>query len=92
MKEKIDRRHPALHAMEIPPELFRGEPVITISGSSMVAVENYKCILRYTQEEICLRTSRGIVKICGRELRIPFYTVEEMKIEGRISAILMESR
>lgn len=83
---------PTVHPLEIPTELLYREPVITMLGQHTVFVENYKCILSYDCTEICLKTSNGKLKICGKNLWIPFYTSEEMKIEGQITGILLEGR
>lgn len=74
-------------ALEIPPDLAYSETIITMTGSMEILIENYKSISRYTPTEIVVRSLRGKVSICGKNLEILWYTSSAMKVKGKISAI-----
>ena len=74
-------------ALEIPPDLAYSETIITMTGSMEILIENYKSISRYTPTEIVVRSLRGKVSICGKNLEILWYTSSAMKVTGNISCI-----
>ena len=74
-------------ALEIPPDLAYSETIITTTGSMEILIENYKSISRYTPTEIVVRSLRGKVSICGKNLEILWYTSSAMKVTGNISGI-----
>lgn len=74
-------------ALEIPPDLAYSETIITMTGSMEILIENYKSISRYTPTEIVVRSLRGKVSICGKNLEILWYTSSSMKVTGNISGI-----
>ena len=74
-------------ALEIPPDLAYSETIITMTGSMEILIENYKTISRYTPTEIVVRSLRGKVSICGKNLEILWYTSSAMKVTGNISGI-----
>ena len=74
-------------ALEIPPDLAYSETIITMTGSMEILIENYKSISRYIPTEIVVRSLRGKVSICGKNLEILWYTSSAMKVTGNISGI-----
>ena len=74
-------------ALEIPPDLAYSETIITMTGSMEILIENYKSISRYTPTEIVVRSLRGKVSICGKNLEILWYTSSAMKVTWNISGI-----
>ena len=74
-------------ALEIPPDLAYSETIITMTGSMEILIENYMSISRYTPTEIVVRSLRGKVSICGKNLEILWYTSISMKVTGKISGI-----
>ena len=79
-------------ALEIPPDLAYSETIITMTGSMEILIENYKSISRYTPTEIVVRSLRGKVSICGKNLEILWYTSSAMKVTGNISGIYPKKR
>ena len=53
-------------------------------------MENYKGILEYSNEKIRLQTKTCKLLLCGKNLKIDYYTNEEMKITGFINQIMYE--
>lgn len=71
----------------LPKDLMLGAAVVTVTGRNEVYVENYRGIVEYTSEHICLQTKSCAVEIEGESLNIVYYTSDEMKINGLVSAI-----
>ena len=79
-------------ALEIPPDLAYSETIITMTGSMEILIENYKSISRYTPTEIVVRSLRGKVSICGKNLEILWYTSSAMKVTGISQVFIQRSR
>lgn len=91
MKKKRHWKEHLVTALELPGDLAYKDAIVTVTGPNLAVIENYRSILRYSKEEIVVRTLRGKVTICGKCLEIPCYTPVEMRIQGRISAVYMEN-
>lgn len=91
MKGRDRWKERLVNAMEIPGDLAYREAVITLTGPRQAIVENYKCILSYTGEELVIQTKAGKVSIVGKGLEILWYTPEEMEVAGRIQGIYLDS-
>lgn len=79
-----------VEALELPKDLFFGAVILTITGREEAIVENYKGILEYSNEKIRLQTKTCKLLLCGKNLKIDYYTNEEMKITGFINQIMYE--
>lgn len=71
----------------LPPDIIAGAPIITINGRNMVCIENHKRILEYTDELIKISTKISCLCIKGKNLKITYYTKEELKITGLILSV-----
>lgn len=60
---------------------------VTLTGNSEAWIENYRGILEYTGERILLQAKTSQVCLEGTRLSIDYYTNEDMKISGNISAL-----
>lgn len=69
-------------SLQIPRDLAGREPVLTFTGAGELCVENYRKILEYHPHFICIETKRFKLSVEGRNLKILYYTSEEMKIVG----------
>ena len=83
-------REGCLTALEVPRDLACRETVVTLTGFSQAVIENYRSILKLTEEEIIVSTFSGKLTIMGKNLEIPWYTMEEMTVTGKISRIIPE--
>lgn len=79
-----------VEALELPKDLFFGAVILTVTGREEAIVENYKGILEYSKEKIRLQTKTCKLLLCGKNLKIVYYTNEEMKITGFIDQIMYE--
>lgn len=91
MKKTYTRfREGLMSTLEVPRDLALQEPLLTITGNKDLCIENYKSIQSYSQESIRILTRKGRIKICGKALRIQYYTSDEMGISGDLQEIIFE--
>lgn len=74
-------------SMKLPKDIFYGASILTVTGNQEIWIENYKGILEYTEQRICLQAKHCVICICGENLCIQYYTNEDMKITGLICQI-----
>lgn len=90
MKKKNQWKENLVEALEIPRDLALKEAIVTVTGKGELRIENYRSILRYEPGELVVLTFSGRLMIHGKNLRILWYTPEEMKIRGVLSEIILE--
>lgn len=74
-------------AANMPKDVMLGVPIVTLTGQLEVNVENYRGIIEYTDILVRIKSKNGQIKIMGKNLRIAYYTNDEMKITGRIEKV-----
>lgn len=74
-------------AASMPKDVILGVPIVTLTGQIEVCIENYRGIIEYTDLLVRVQTKIGQVKIIGKRLQIEYYTNDEMKVTGRITAV-----
>lgn len=79
-----------VEGLSLPKDLVYGSALLTITGQQEILVENYRGILVYEKECICIQAKHCRIRITGRQLHINYYTQEEMKISGLIQSIEYE--
>lgn len=73
--------------LRLPPDILAGVPILTVTGSNQLCLENYKGIIEYTGEIIRIQTKKCRIHIEGKNLNIDYFTDDEMRISGKISRI-----
>ncbi|MBQ8199734.1 MAG: YabP/YqfC family sporulation protein [Lachnospiraceae bacterium] len=73
--------------LKLPKDLAKGEALIGLTGREEVYIENYKGILECTPSSVVIATGRCRVQITGKDLKVDYYTNDEMKIEGLLHQI-----
>ena len=85
------KRHPVgrqlVETLELPRDLFFGSVILTVTGQEEIIVEG---ILEYTRESIRLQTKTCRLFLSGKNLKIVYYTNDEMKITGFLEQITYE--
>ena len=71
----------------VPKDVAMGLPILTVTGTSELCVENYRGMTEYTDELIRLQSRCGQIKISGKKLEVVYYTSDEMMIHGHIRMI-----
>lgn len=77
--------------LEMPREIDKKEPKITIISFDEMLIENYKGILEYEEFYVKVNTHIGIVNINGFNLKLNQMTEEDILIKGKIDSIDFES-
>lgn len=83
-----DAKNHITDTLKLPKDLAKGEALIGLTGREEVYIENYKGILECTPETVMIATGRCRVRIVGKNLKVSYYTNDEMKVEGILSQIL----
>lgn len=73
--------------MLLPPDVIAGVPYITLNGRTSICVENHKKIMEYNEDKIRILAKPSPICVEGKELKIEYYTKDEMKITGKIKSI-----
>ena len=73
--------------LRIPQDVLSGAPILTVTGTNQLCLENYKGIIEYTGEMIRIQTKNCRIHIEGTKLNIDYFTDDEMRISGKISRI-----
>lgn len=71
----------------LPPDIIAGAPIVTLNGRNAVCVENHRRILDYTSNKIKISTRICNLCIEGKNLKITYYTKEELKVTGMIHSV-----
>lgn len=74
-------------AMDIPRDIAFHDTILTLIGQNEMCIENYRSILKFQAEEILIQCVHGKILIKGKNLKIRYYTPEEMKLKGIIQEI-----
>ncbi|HCL01134.1 MAG TPA: sporulation protein [Lachnoclostridium phytofermentans] len=71
----------------LPPDIIAGAPIVTINGRNSISIENHRKIIEYTGEKIKISTKICNLCIEGKNLKITYYTKEELKVTGIIHSV-----
>lgn len=86
-KSDVSTKELVIESLKLPKDSLLGASIVTITGNQDVFVENYRGIIEYTDCQILLQGKNGKIQICGKRLRIIYYTNEDMKINGWIESV-----
>jgi sporulation protein YqfC len=84
---KKSKKDLLVSALQIPKDISKGAILLWVTGNEQICLENYHCIVTYTQSLICIQAKHCKVVIEGKELKIDYYTNEIMQISGCINTI-----
>ena len=73
--------------LSLPKEIILNLPLITITGSEEITIENYKNIIEYTDTKIRVNTSSGVLVIDGLGLALKALTAEYITVAGAVVKI-----
>ena len=71
----------------IPKDVINKDSIIQIVGKNQIIVENYKCIKKYSLDEIVILGFSYTINIKGTNLTIEYYNNESMMVGGCIDEI-----
>ena len=76
--------------LEIPEEIITGKPRLTLTGTSLLKIENGKGLVEYESDVIRINTSEKLLRIDGKGLNINSVTDEMIEISGEIDCVTYE--
>ena len=68
-------------------EALPGVPFLELNGDDRILVENHKCVVGYTDSEILIRVSFGLIRIYGCSMELTRIDSEQLVIRGIIHGI-----
>jgi sporulation protein YqfC len=71
----------------LPQDMVVGATLFNMVGNRILIIENFKGISFYTKEEVQIRGNGVIYSITGEGLLIEYFSLEDMKISGKIEAV-----
>lgn len=88
MKQKtVEIMEAISEKIKLPSDILAGAPLLSMAGQRQLLIENYKGIIEYTEELIRVQTKTGRIHVEGKNLNIEYYTADDMKITGYITAV-----
>ena len=65
-------------------------PNITLYGTTLMEIDNFKSLLDFSQDTVRVNTTDGIVRIDGVNLHLAFMTDESISVKGNIRNLSFE--
>ena len=72
---------------DLPGDVVAGLPRLEMVGSRQLYLEHHAGILAYSEEQIDVNTTAGVLRLRGADLGLLAMTAEELRIGGRIDAV-----
>ena len=86
-REDHSLKHRLSELSELPKDVVLGIPMLTMIGQMELNIENYRGIIEYTDSLIRVHTKDGQIRVSGKNLKVDYYTNDEMKVTGHIISI-----
>lgn len=83
----MDKKRMIAEKMSLPQDIIFGEMCVYLLENNEVWIENYKGILDIGCEKIVVKGKNICLSVSGCNLKISYYTNEQMKIVGKIVKI-----
>ena len=81
LREKTSR------TLALPGEAVAGMPRLELTGDRELYLENYKEILFYSKEEICVDGGQWMLRLTGRDLEIKAMRERELRLFGWVHSL-----
>ena len=82
--EQISRR------FSVPPESLCSLPLVHMQGSYAVTIENHHGIIAYAEDNVCIKTKNGYIRVTGEGICIHCMTGKTLELRGRIRKVELE--
>ena len=74
-------------ALNLPEDVFLGEMLLYVTGSTSAVVENYRSILFFSDTVLKIQGRNSRITVNGTKLSIEYYDREQLKVRGVIQSI-----
>ena len=72
---------------DLPADVVARLPPLEMIGSRQLYLERHTGILAYSETQIDINTSGGVLRLRGEHLTLTAMTAEELRLGGRIDAV-----
>jgi sporulation protein YqfC len=72
---------------DLPADVVAGLPRLEMVGSRQLYLEHHTGILAYSETQIDVNTTAGVLRVRGTHLTLLAMTAEEVRLGGAISAV-----
>jgi len=72
---------------DIPGEIVGGLPRVTVDGGGKVNVENHRGLITYSNGEVTVNSSVGLIRVKGENLELSAMSDTELVARGRIYSV-----
>ena len=72
---------------DLPADVVARLPHLEMIGSRQLYLEHHTGILAYSDEQIDVNTTGGVLRVRGARLALMAMTAEELRLSGRIDAV-----
>lgn len=73
--------------MDLPYEVLPGQSLVELMGDRRVLIENHKGVSVYSRNEIVIKVSYGLLRVCGCALDLACMTKQRLVITGKIDSL-----
>jgi sporulation protein YqfC len=73
--------------LDLPEELYREGPRITLIGFEVVIIEDFRQIVLFSDENVVVEVGNGQVELRGKKLVLTEMSQDEIEIKGEIRGI-----
>lgn len=87
MKERGRLWHNVVMGVNLPGETYPGGTLVEILDGRRVLIEGQKGVIRYSLDEVCVRTKEGQLRIFGTELKVSVMSADQLVICGQIHGV-----
>lgn len=84
------RKERLADALDMPRDVVSGSTKMTAYNDNRLIIENYCGILEYSDQCIRIKTSRGILCVCGARLALCAITDCDILVEGKFNTVRWE--
>ena len=75
----------------LPADVIEQSVQLRVSGDREILIGNYKKLLQFTTEQIIVCGRHQKISITGRNLKIPVFAEDGLRITGRIESICFDA-
>lgn len=90
MKGQNPGKKTLAESLQLPQDACLGETILTFVGRSVLRIENYRGILKFSDTSVMIQAKHYKLLVTGKRLTIRYYDKDEMEIRGQIKAVSFE--
>lgn len=88
--ERMQKSYSVIDTLELPKDIFLGLPLLSWEGNRTLSITNHRGLVYYGRDKIIIAIQSGSILICGRDLVIPKFTKDEIRICGYMEGMTFQ--